>query len=283
MAGLEVTTDMAVNAQVSAGRDARLAYILDHVNEGRFVPLRDITRRFGVTMQTARRDLALLESQEQLIKVHGGAMPREDPDPLSVEERLSLHDAEKRRIAAAAAVLVKEGDALFLDGGSTIAFLAPLLFNRRLHVVTNALSVAQTLKRGWPGVEVILTGGYYFPKSELLLGPPAVQAVQHLQVNKAFLSAAGVTPEGVFNAHMLVVDLEQAVIARAMETYLLVDASKLDRTSLVRVCGLEAIHTMITAEPVPAPLAAAAEAAGCSILICPEAGKAVPDNIGHER
>lgn len=247
------------------GRDARLEYICQSIARGRFISFREITGRFDVNIQTARRDVMLLASQNKLTKVHGGAISREDPDILSVEARLSVRNTEKRHIAEMAAGLISDGDVIFLDGGSTTAFLAPLLLGRSIHVVTNAISLVQTLKTGWPDLDVIVTGGYYYPKSELLLGPSAVESLKNLQINKAFLSAAGVTADGVFNTNMLVVDLERAVIGQAMETYLLADSSKLERTSLVRVCGLEAISTLITTGPVPVSIATAAASVNCHI------------------
>lgn len=248
------------------GRAARLDYITQLIDKGRFVSLREITERFDVNIQTARRDVVLLASQKRLTKVHGGAISREDPDDLSVETRLGLRDTEKRRIAEVAAKLINDGDVVFLDGGSTTAFLAPLLLGRPIHVITNAISLTQMLKKGWPELDVIVTGGYYYPKSELLLGPGAIQSLQNLQINKAFISAAGVTAEGAFNTNMLVVDLEKAVIAQTMETYLLADSSKLERTSLMRVCGLDAITALVTTGPIPESIAQAALAANCRIL-----------------
>jgi len=251
------------------GRDERLAFILQLIGRGRFVPLREITERFGVNMQTARRDIALLDTQGRLTRVHGGAIPREEPDALSVEERLSLRDTEKQQVARTACPLIEDGDVIFLDGGSTTAFLAPLLLERHLHVVTNAIPVAEILKRGWPAIDVIITGGYYYPRSGLLLGPPAIRTLQHIQVNKAFIGAAGVTADGIYNANMLVVELEQAVIAQAAATYLLVDSTKLERTSLTRVCGLEALNTLVTTGSVSPELSQALELAQCRVLTAP--------------
>ena len=260
----------------SHGRVARLEFIVQLINKGRFVSLREITERFDVNIQTARRDVIFLANHKKLTKVHGGAISREDPDLLSMEARLSLRDTEKRRIAGVAAQFINDGDVVFLDGGSTTSFLAPLLIGRPIHVVTNAISLMNTLKAGWPELDVIVTGGYYYPKSELLLGPSAVQSLQHLQINKAFLSAAGVTANGVFNTNMLVADIEKAVIQQAMETYLLADSSKLEKTSLMRVCGMKDITGLITTGPVPESIVTAAMSVGCRIHECPPLEAGIP-------
>lgn len=250
------------------GRMARFDYILQLVNKGRFVSLHEITERFHVNIQTARRDVTYLAREGKLTKVHGGAIAREAPELLSVEARLNLHDTEKRLIAGMAVQFINDGDVIFLDGGSTTSYLAPLLIGRPIHVITNAVSLISTLKAGWPELDVIVTGGYYYPKSELLLGPSAIQSLQHLQINKAFLSAAGVTEDGVFNTNMLVADVEKAVIAQAMETYLLADSSKLGKTSLTRVCGLDELTALVTTGPIPAPIATATSTMGFRIHEC---------------
>ena len=258
-----------MNSEPLNGRSERLKAILALVEKGHFISLREITDRFGVNIQTARRDVAFLDGQNRLSRVHGGAISRESPDSLSVEDRLTVHDVEKRQIATAATELIDEGDVVFLDGGSTTAFLAPLLIGRAIHVITNAISLTHVLKRGWPDLDVIVTGGYYYPKSELLLGPAAIDSLRNLQINKAFLSAAGITADGVYNTNMLVADLEKAVIAQAMETFLLADSSKLERTSLMRVCGLDDLSALVTTSPVPKSITRAAAVAKCRIHACP--------------
>ena len=249
-------------------RATRLAHIVQAVNQRHFMTLREIAETFGVNMQTARRDVAYLDQQKHLRKTHGGAVAQEEPDALSIQARLNLHETDKQRIAQAAAAYVEDEDIIYLDGASTTAYIAPHLLNKRLHVVTNFLPLSATLQSGWPDVEVILTGGYYYPRSGILLGPPAVQTIQHMSINKVFMGAAGVTRDGIYNANMLVVALEQAVIAHAASVYLLVDSSKFDNASLMHICGLERIHTIITNAQPPDDICIAAADAGCKIHIC---------------
>ena len=265
---LTTIREQTAEASSSCGREDRLAHIVDAVNHGRFISLRDIANRFGVNIQTARRDIDLLAERKLVTRVYGGAVQPEAEDALAVEDRLGIRDSEKRRIAELAASFIQDGDVIFLDGGSTTAYLPQHILDKRILVVTNAVSLAEPLKRGWPNLEVIVTGGYYYPKDELLLGPPALKTIQDVQINKVFLSAAGVTAQGVFNSNMLVVELERAVIAQAMETYLLVDPSKLGRTSLVRVCGFEDIDKLVTIGQVPEVITDAAKSGNCSVHAC---------------
>lgn len=252
----------------TSGRDERLAYIIDSVNKGRFVSLREVTEKFSVNIQTARRDVAILDERLVVTKVHGGAIAREDSNLLDIEQRLGIQDVEKRCVAETAASFIQDGDVVFIDGGSTTACLAPFILQKHIHIVTNSLSLVHVLKSGWPNLEIIATGGYYYPKSDVLLGSEAVETVERMQVNKAFLSAAGVTSEGVFNSNMLVVELERAVIRRASDTYLLADSSKLGRTSLMKVCGLDEIDNLVTIGTVPEDIAEAARVANCRIHMC---------------
>jgi len=249
-------------------REERLAFIIDSVNRGRFISLRDITERFNVNIQTARRDIAILDEQNLVTRVHGGAVPREDSALLNIEERFGIQDMEKRCIAATAASFIHDGDVVFIDGGSTPAYLAPYLLDKHIHVVTNSISLLGELKKGWPNVEVITTGGYFYPKSNVLLGSPAIEAINRMQVDKAFVSAAGVTADGMYNSNVLVVEFERAVISRATETFLLADSSKLGHASLMRVCGLEDIDTLVTVGPVPDFIIEAARTFDCRIEQC---------------
>ncbi|HEX2952160.1 MAG TPA: DeoR/GlpR family DNA-binding transcription regulator [Armatimonadota bacterium] len=259
------------SARVFAGnnkREKRLAFIVQSVATRHFVSLREIAEAFGVNMQTARRDVAYLDELHVITKTHGGAVSREEPDALSVSERLNIHEDDKQRIARTAATFVNDGDIIYLDGASTIAYMAPYLLQKQLQVVTNFMSVANELKSGWPNIEVTVTGGYYFPRSEILLGPPALETIRHLHIDKVFMGAAGLTEDGIYNANMLVVELEQTVIAQATATYLLVDDTKFGRPSLMPICGFDRINTIFTNKPASPSIEQAITAAGCAIHVC---------------
>lgn len=249
-------------------REERLDYIAGVVRTGRFIALREIVEKFDVDIQTARRDVGMLEEQGLLVKVHGGAMPKTELGTLSLRERVGLQHTEKERLARAAAELVRPQDTLIIDGGSTTSYLPPHLTGKAIQIVTNSLSLLNNLPERWPGVEVLVTGGDYYPRSAMLLGPATIASLQPLHADWLFLSAAGVTAEGLFNANAQVVEVERAMMQRATRTVLLADSSKIGRRSLIHLCDFRDIAYCITTAQLPEDIAAAAHQAGTHVITC---------------
>jgi DeoR family fructose operon transcriptional repressor len=249
-------------------QEERLDYIAKAVRAGRFISLREIADTFDVNMQTARRDVAKLAEKGLLAKVHGGAMPAAGPDLLSLDERICIQESEKDRIAKTAASLVKDDDIIILDGGSTTSYMLPYLRGKRIQIITSSLSLVSRLDDSFSGIEVIVTGGYYYQKSALLLGRSAVNSIREINADKAFISAAGVSASGIYNSNILVVDVERAMIEQSSQTILLVDSTKFGKCSLVRLCGFDEISKAITVGPMPEDIRHAAEKAGTRLLEC---------------
>jgi DeoR family transcriptional regulator, fructose operon transcriptional repressor len=243
----------------------RLDYITKAVRAGRFVSLREVAETFDVNMQTARRDVAKLAEKGLLAKTHGGAMPITGPDALSLDERIGIQESEKDQIGRAAAVLVQDNDIIIMDGGSTNSYMLPYLRSKRIQIVTNSISLLSRLDDSFPGVEAIVTGGYYYQKSALLLGRSAVKSIKEIHADKAFISAAGVDSSGVYNSNMLVVDIERAMIEQSAETILLVDSTKIGKSSLVKLCGFDEISKILTVGAMPSSIRLAAEEADTQV------------------
>lgn len=244
----------------------RLDYISKAVRSGRFVSLREVSDTFGISVETARRDVAKLTERNVLIKVHGGAMPLRELDCLSLDERMRIQDAEKNLIGQAAAEFVEDGDIIIMDGGSTTSYMVPHLKGKKLRVITNSVSLLERLRGSWPEMDIIITGGYYYPKSELVLGPLAVEGIRNMHADKAFISTAGITAAGVFNSDTLVAELQKAIMEQSSQTILLADTTKFGKTSLVRLCGFEEISTLITVGNVQPDIANAVRQAGTNLV-----------------
>jgi len=134
----------------------------------------EIARQFHTSQVTVRKDLDILQSQGLIHRTHGGALPAREgalEDP-TLREKEKLQRAEKLRIAEAAARLVKEGQVVILDSGTTTTAIARALRNfQKVTIITNAVNIAAELS-GAP-VEVILTGGTLRKNSFSLVGPIA--------------------------------------------------------------------------------------------------------------
>ncbi len=232
----------------------RRAAILDLLAERGAVRAAELARAFGVSEVTVRKDLAALEAEGLLRRVHGGAVsrPRALFNP-SLEEKRHHRRAEKRAIAEEALARIDENDALLLDAGTTTLALAQLLKKRfsRLFIVTNSVPIALELA-GTP-FELVLTGGTVRHHSGALIGPVAVAALDGFHVDKAFLGATGVSLEkGYTTPNPLEAETKRAMLRAAETRIVLADSSKLGHATLARFARLEEVNELITDAGAPA-------------------------------
>jgi DeoR/GlpR family transcriptional regulator of sugar metabolism len=188
-----------------------------------------------VSDATIRRDLQRLTRDGVARRVHGGAVTTEGraAEP-RFDDKTARMAAEKERIARAAAALVGEAEAVFLDGGSTVLALARLLASRGgLTVLTNSLRVAALFSAGGP--RMILTGGEFRPLSQTLVGPLTRPLIERLHVDTAFIGTIGLDPDaGLTTTDPREAETKELVMAHARRVVVLADSSKLGACSLVR-------------------------------------------------
>jgi DeoR/GlpR family transcriptional regulator of sugar metabolism len=235
--------------------------------EARVVRVRELCARLRVSPATVRRDLAELERRGELRRVHGGAVCEEGllEEP-RFEDKASLASAEKRRIAQAALGRVKNGDTLFLDGGSTVLELARMLRGRReLTVVTNSLQAALELAPNGP--RLILVGGELRRLSRTFVGPLTGRLLSALHIDRAFMGTLGLTlADGPSTTDPGEAHTKELVMGRAREVYLLADGSKIGKASFVRSGGWDKIDALITDRSAPRSFARALARRGVRVV-----------------
>jgi DeoR/GlpR family transcriptional regulator of sugar metabolism len=153
--------------------------------------------------------------------------------------------AEKRRIAAATARLVEDGQTLILDAGSTVAAVARELLDRSLHVVTNSLPIAEILGEA-RRVDVTLTGGQLDPQFGVVLGPLCEQMLGSLAVDVAIMGIGGVTEKGLSNSNPLVVGSERRMIEVARKVVIVSDHTKFGRGALIPLAPLDVVDVVVS-------------------------------------
>jgi DeoR/GlpR family transcriptional regulator of sugar metabolism len=243
--------------------------ILARIRQTGKVTVEELAAMYAVSLPTIRADLARLEEQGLLRRTHGGAIPASatlfEP-PYS--QREVMHHPEKKAIAAAAAEMVKDGETIILDAGTTVYEFALALRGRKsLTVVTNSLVNAQALSDS-AGVEVILIGGTIQPHRRATLGPLAVRFLESFHVDRAFLAFNGVHPEAGFTVvDFHAAEIKRQMMARAVESIVLSDASKLGKTAFARVAAISSASTIITDSSVDPQLRSDLAAQGITIVL----------------
>lgn len=227
--------------------------ILDLLQETGSARVEGLARTLGVTGETVRRALTRLEAAGRIARVHGGAHLKDwGPEP-SFGQRMQVNPGPKRRIAEAVARLIPDGAPVFLDVGSTTAFVAQALRARReLMVVTNALPVAHTLS-GVNGNRVFMAGGELRAHDGGAFGAEALEFLRQFRLGYAILSVAAVGPQGGFFLQDLrEAEFSRAMIARADQVIVAADSSKFGRQAPIEVAPPQAIHHLVT-EAAPDP------------------------------
>jgi DeoR/GlpR family transcriptional regulator of sugar metabolism len=247
----------------------RRSKLIDLIRIRGFAGLEELVKELGVSESTVRRDLDTLEEQGAAKRTHGGVLYSGGmPRLAEFDERQPSHWAAKRVIAARAAAAIADGETVLLDGGTTTYEVARLLVGRSLQVVTNSLPVAN-LFASEARTDLVLLGGYVSPRTGVCLGPYANELLGRLHVTTTVLSAAGITQDGLFNAHLLLAETEQAMLRAAGRVMVVADSSKFGRKSLTLVSGLDAIDQLVCDDGLTAPWRETVMQAGVELLIAP--------------
>ena len=246
----------------------RRSQIVELINKNGMIKNAELMDRFGISIETVRRDLEYLERQGYLERVYGGAVQKTflgaEPEYTNREKE---HYQEKNAIAAEAARLVQPNDAVFLDLGTTVLTLAQhLKTGKRMTVFTNALRTAITLIEV-PECEVILPGGQLRPQELSVSGFPAELNMQQFNIDKAFIGVAGITERGITDFHIGEANLRRQVIKNARQVIVLADYSKIGVRAMNNVCPLQDVDILITDEKAPEELLRKFEKNGVRVIV----------------
>jgi DeoR/GlpR family transcriptional regulator of sugar metabolism len=249
--------------------EARQARIEAHLQRVEFASLDELSREVGASLSTVRRDLAHLEAAGAVARTHGGArlvQPRSDE--FAFNARNTRETSEKDAIARACAALVAPNQTVILDAGSTVFHVAEQLAGRPLQIVTNSLPVANLFASA-ANTEVIVSGGVIYPRLGVLVGPQAVETFSKVHADIAILGASGITAEGIFNSHGLLVDIQRAMLQAAPRVVFCLDHTKFDRRSMFFLGDFSRVGAIVTDSGAPAALLDAIRARGVDVVVAP--------------
>lgn len=226
---------------------------------------------FGVTTETVRRDLAALEHQGLVHRVHGGAVPADllTTVELGVTERDQEAAEQKDRIGRAALdQLPGDGGSIVLDSGTTTRRLAMFLpGDRRLTLFTNSAPVATRLA-GHLGIDLHLVGGRVRSTTQAAVGPLALGALNNLRVDVSFLGTNGLTVEhGLTTPDPDEAAVKTAMIRAGHRVVVLSDSRKLGQETLIRFGTCAQIDALVTDDGISDAYVSALEALDIDVVI----------------
>ena len=219
--------------------EERHKYILDVLNSKGTIHIQEIVEVLNISESTVRRDLSLLEKENKLKRVHGGAaLLQQKRTELSMNEKLLHNLPEKQRIGAYAAGLVKDGDCIFLDAGTTTYEMIKHLAAKDITVVTTGITHLELLSD--KGIATYIIGGYVRSITKAVIGQTALEMLSKFRFDKTFLGVNGIHIDYGYTTP----DPEEAAIKSlalklGQHVYVLADESKFNEVTFSEIAPLE--------------------------------------------
>lgn len=221
--------------------EKRHTAILKAVNEKSAMTVAELTKLLGISESTVRRDLTTLHNLGKLIKVHGGATSLEivyNNDEEDVIQKSKLNIDEKKKIACEAASLIKAGDFVYIDAGTTTGFIPDYIKTDKAVFVTNGITIAKKL--AYLGYNVNVISGRIKQKTEAIVGSEAILNIQKFNFNLGFFGANGIDAfKGYSTPNIDEADIKSAAIDRCKNKYVLADSSKFNKVTAISFARIE--------------------------------------------
>ncbi|MDD7021679.1 MAG: DeoR/GlpR family DNA-binding transcription regulator [Aeromonadales bacterium] len=227
----------------------RVNALLSYIKESGEAPLEDLMGHFKISMSTLRRDLKFLEDNGDIDRYYGGVRIRKRKELTPLSSRMRINISGKARIGRLAAQLVREGDVIFLDSGSTAGEMSKYITGiDSLTVVTNNL-LAITALASSETVQLITLSGVYNPKTSSFVGDRVSEILNEYNIGKAFMGTSGLTTSGlVTHSTALEALVKRTAVQTASTAVLLADHLKFDRAAPFTYANLDSIDKVVTDE-----------------------------------
>jgi DeoR family transcriptional regulator of aga operon len=255
----------------SSSAKERRALILRLLEQKEEVQVTELSRETGISEVTIRKDLTILQNRHLLMRTRGGAMrkPVENPNEDTTIDRKRLFNVkEKERIGAEAAKLIKDGDFIMLDSGTTTLEIARHLEKfKNLRILTNAMNIATELMN-YKRFDVVLLGGNVRVNSHSTVGPLALSVLRNFSQYKLFLGVDSFSIEnGISTPNLEEALLNQLMIQQADKVIAVFDSSKFNKRSYVHIADPNQLDCIITDRAIPTGMTAKLRAAGIDVRV----------------
>jgi DeoR family transcriptional regulator of aga operon/DeoR family fructose operon transcriptional repressor len=250
-------------------RQERREKIIEQVDKQGRVSVATLSEQFGLSKATIRTDLDALVRQGLIVRTHGGAISSNHSNiEMSFDVRRRLHAPEKRRIGAAAAAMIEDGEAIALDASTTALAVATQIRGRReLTVITNGIFTALALMQT-SGVTVLMPGGFLRQDSVSLIGVEGRDVLDKYNFQKGFFGAKGFTlQEGLTDVNRDEVAIKRDMVGHAKKVIAVVDSSKWGRVGFASFASVEQLDCVITNRGAPEDMVAALQDRGVKVVM----------------
>lgn len=247
--------------------EERQAKIEAYLQKAEFASLEELAQHVGASVSTVRRDVAALETNKVVRRTHGGArtlQPKSDEFVFNVRDTHQV--GEKESIGEACAALIEPGQNVIIDSGTTCFHVAKRLGDKVAQVITNSLPVANFFSAS-NRHEVHVSGGVIYPRLGVLVGPHAIDTFARMHADVAILSGSGISEDGIYNSHALLVDIQRAMIAGAAKVIFCLDHTKFGRRSTFFLSDFSAIDVVVTDAQAPEALVHELRAKGLEVVV----------------
>jgi DeoR family transcriptional regulator of aga operon len=247
----------------------RRQHILSLIHRDGRVLVSELSESLSISPITIRKDLDYLDNQGQVQRTHGGALSPQGSTMMdqSLNEKEHHQVKEKQRIAAAAIKLVKNGQCILLDSGTTVTAIARALRKfSNLTIITNAVNIAAELSD--TNFEIILTGGTLRKNSFSLVGPMAEDMLTQIRADILFLAVDGFdTKIGITTPNILESRVNRAMVNASRKVVAVCDSTKFSRSSMALIVPPTAVQTVITDDQISDASADALRSAGIEVIL----------------
>ncbi len=246
----------------------RRRFILNELNLNGRVYITELAEKTGTSIETARRDVQALEEEGLLTKIHGGAVKNKTTFQAAFSDRMSHELPQKQLIGKTAASLLRSGDSIFIDCGSTThAFAACLAGLQNVTVITNSPLIADTVFQANPSLAIYITGGQYAGQSRQNMGTHVLREISQYSTDYAFIGAGGVDINaGITAAYPEEVEVARMMAEHSANVVVLADHSKFGVTSLCKITEIEKVSYIVT-DDITKEHAKAYSDAGVNIIV----------------
>ncbi len=228
----------------------RRKIILDQLQKDKRVVVSDLSRRFGVSEETIRRDLERFEQEGVAVRSYGGAVLKDNvASEVPFQSRKKKNLLGKKVIGEIVADMVDDGEHIFIDPSTTTLTIVKELRQagkKNITIITNAIEVLVECAE-YSDWDVISLGGTLQPGKFALVGPQAIEGIEGYHADKAIIACKAIDMQkGVTDSNVMFTQVKRAMLENARERIVAVDSTKFDQVGFSRICALEEIDTIVT-------------------------------------